>query len=81
MKQKIERVFGIIYHIEQILIPLGLVVFSMWLLFFRNTNNKDIVTQEQCSTDESLDIIVMAVIIFFAGGLLNIRRFFSLGFI
>ena len=81
MKQIIGRHLRIMYHIEQILIPLGLIVFACWLLYFRDSTGRDNAANDQCSADESLDIIVMAVIIFFAGGLLNIRRFFSLGFI
>ncbi len=81
MKQIAGRLLRVMYHIEQILIPLGLIVFAFWLLYFRDSSGKDNSGNEQCSADESLDIIVMAVIIFFAGGLLNIRRFFSLGFI
>jgi len=81
MKQILGRLLRVMYHIEQVLIPLGLIVFACWLLYFRDTEGKDSVANDQCSADESLDIIVMAVIIFFAGGLLNIRRFFSLGFI
>ena len=81
MKQRVSGLLRAMYHIEQIMIPVGLVVFTLWLLFFRDQNGKDSTGNEQCSADESLDIIVMAVVIFFAGGLLNIRRFFSLGFI
>ncbi len=81
MKQLLGRLLRTMYHIEQILIPLGLIVFACWLLYFRDAGGKVDAANEQCSADESLDIIVMAVIIFFAGGLLNIRRFFSLGFI
>jgi len=81
MKQIACRLLRNMYHIEQSLIPVGLIFFGIWLLYFRDSSVKESIGNEQCSADESLDIIVMAVIIFFAGGLLNIRRFFSLGFI
>ncbi len=81
MKQVVGRLLRMMYHLEQILIPLGLAVFACWLLYFHGSTTSETTPSEQCSADESIDIIVMAVIIFFAGGLLNVRRFFSLGFI
>ena len=79
-RPRIYRFIKRVYYLEQLLIPIGVFFYGMWLIFFDETKEND--EKQECShLDETTDIIVMAIIIFFAGGLLNIRRFFSLGLI